>query len=296
MTDSIDYCKKAAVLSEALPYIQKYSGKTVVVKYGGAAMANEDLKRAVISDIVLLSLVSIRMVVVHGGGPEIDAQLVKLGKEKKFISGLRYTDDETMDVVQMVLAGKIGKDLAALAVELGGKAVSVSGMDGGIMRAKPLSPEYGGRVGEVVKTDPSLIKYLLEEGYIPIISTTAMGAEKDGGDGSIYDGMYNINADTAAGELAVAMGAGSLILLTDVRGILTDPSDTGTLIKEIKTTEIPRMIENGTITGGMIPKVECCVNALNGKVRQAIILDGRQKHSILTEMLTDGGVGSRITI
>jgi acetylglutamate kinase len=287
MNEYIEQSTRAGILSEALPYIQKYSGKTVVVKYGGAAMLDENLQRAVISDIVLLSLVSIRMVVVHGGGPEINELLKKTGKVPRFINGLRHTDEETMDVVQMVLAGKIGKNLAKLAGVMGGRAISLSGIDGGMLRAKPLSDEYG-LVGEVQDVDPSPIEMALDEGYIPIISTVALGMEGD-------CKVYNINADTAAGEIAKALNAESLMLLTDVRGILTDPSDTSTLKAELKVSEIPGLIEEGIITGGMIPKVECCVNALSGGVKRAQIIDGRLPHSILMEMLTDGGVGSMIT-
>lgn len=285
MTDiSREAAARAAILSEALPHIRKYNKKTVVVKYGGAAMTNESLKRAVISDIVLLSLVSIRMVVVHGGGPEINDLLGKIGKVPKFINGLRYTDEETMDVVQMVLAGKIGKDLAALAGELGGRAVSFSGMDGGLMRATPLSAEYG-RVGELTDIDPGLINTALDNGYIPIISTVATGE----------NGAFNINADTAAGALAVALKAERLILLTDVQGILNDPNDPASLLTELAVPDIPRLIQRGVITGGMIPKLECCVEAIRRGVNRAHILDGRLPHSILIEMLTDGGVGTMIT-
>jgi acetylglutamate kinase len=287
MNIPVEQSVRAGILSEALPYIQKYSGQTVVVKYGGAAMLDENLQRAVISDIVLLSLVSIRMVVVHGGGPEINELLKKIGKVPRFINGLRHTDEETMDVVQMVLAGKIGKDLAKLAGGMGGKAISLSGIDGGMMRAKPLSDELG-LVGEVQSVDPTPIIMALDKGYIPIISTVALGMEGDGN-------VYNINADTAAGEIAKALQAESLMLLTDVRGILADPSDTGTLMAELKVSEIDGLKERGVITGGMIPKVDCCVAALSGGVRRAYILDGRLPHSILMEMLTDGGVGSMIT-
>lgn len=283
----IDQSARAAILSEALPHIRKYSKKTVVVKYGGAAMTNEHLKRKVISDIVLLSLVSIRMVVVHGGGPEINGLLKKIGKKPQFVNGLRYTDDETMDVVQMVLSGKIGKDLAALAGSLGGKAVSLSGIDAGMMQANQLSADYG-FVGEVTKTDPSLINAMLDQGYIPIISTVALGTEASG------ISRFNVNADTAAGALAVALDAHRLILLTDVHGILEDPKDESSLISQLKVDEIQPLIDRGVISGGMIPKVECCKNALLQGVHAAHILDGRQPHSILMEMLTDGGVGTMI--
>jgi acetylglutamate kinase len=276
---------RAEILSEALPYIRKFHKKTVVVKYGGAAMASDELKRAVISDIVLLSLASIRVVVVHGGGPEINALLNQIGKEPKFVQGLRYTDSETMDVVQMVLAGKIGKDLASLVQEMGGQAVSLCGVDGGMFFAEKIEGETDfGLVGELKHVDPSAVNMALDNEYIPIISTIAQGK----------DSMLNINADTAAGALAAAMGAEKLILLTDVRGIMTDPSDETTLISRLNLSEIPALTKNGVITKGMIPKVECCVEAVRRGVNSAHILDGRMPHSILVEMLTDSGVGTMI--
>lgn len=281
----MDYTQRAAVLSEALPYIKKFYGKTIVIKYGGAAMADDELKRTVISDIVLLSLASIRVVVVHGGGPEINELLVKTGKEPRFVNGLRYTDRETMDVVQMVLAGKICKDLTALANGLGGRAVGLCGIDGGIMRAKKLCGETDyGLVGELVAIDPSLINATLDNDYIPIVSTIAAG-----------DGCnYNVNADTAAGALAVALGAEKLILLTDVNGIMSVPGDESTLISKLGLSEIPQLIKEGVITGGMLPKVECCVETVRRGVPRAHILDGRLPHSVLIEMLSDGGVGTMI--
>ncbi|MCL2707976.1 MAG: acetylglutamate kinase [Defluviitaleaceae bacterium] len=285
--------ERAAILSEALPYIQKYSGKTVVVKYGGAAMSDSALKRAVISDIVLLSLTKIKMVVVHGGGPEINELLEKIGKQPKFVNGLRQTDAETMEVVQMVLAGKIGKELAALAGELGGKAVSLSGIDGGMLRAKPLSEELG-LVGEITEVDASLIDVALESGYIPIVSTVALG-DKNAGSEPADPNVYNINADTAAGRIASKLGAECLILLTDVRGILADPSDEGSLVSELRVGELQNYIKSGAITGGMIPKCDCCAEAIRSGVNRAHILDGRLPHSILMEMLTTGGVGTMIT-
>lgn len=276
---------KAEILSEALPYIQKFHKKTVVIKYGGAAMTNEELKRAVISDIVLLSLSSIRVVVVHGGGPEINAVLKQIGKEPKFVDGLRYTDNETMDVVQMVLAGKIGKDLAAIVHEMGGRAVSLCGVDGDMFYAEKLSGESDyGLVGELKKIDPAVVNMALDNGYIPIISTIARGA----------DSMLNINADTAAGALSAAIGAEKLILLTDVLGIMTDPNDDSTLLTNLNLSEIPALIKSGIISKGMIPKVECCVEAVRRGVNSAHILDGRMPHSILVEMLTDSGVGTMI--
>ena len=279
-----DLQTRAAILSEALPYIRKFNKKTVVIKYGGAAMANDELKRCVISDIVLLSLASIRVAVVHGGGPEINDLLEKLGKKPRFINGLRYTDAETMDVVQMVLAGKIGKDLTGLVSELGGKAVGLCGVDGSIFGAELLDDKYG-LVGEIKNVDPALVNVAMDNGYIPIISTVAGGP-----DGAVY----NINADTAAGALASALNAEKLILLTDVQGIMTDPGDEKTLLTELSLSEIPPLILSGAIGGGMIPKVDCCVEAIRRGVNRAHILDGRQPHSILIEMLTDGGVGTMI--
>ncbi len=281
----IDDTLRASVLSEALPYIQKFSHKTVVVKYGGAAMQSEALKRAVISDIVLLSLASIRVVVVHGGGPEINAVLDKMHIAPKFIDGLRYTDADTMDVVQMVLSGKIGKDLTALVHQLGGKAISLSGIDGQLMMADKLLGEVDyGLVGQIKRVDPFVINMALDNGYIPIISTVAQGDNT----------AYNLNADTAASAIAVALGAEKLILLTDVKGILTDAKDDTTLIPVLALSDIPKLTKSGIITGGMIPKMECCVEAVRRGVTSAHILDGRTPHSILVEMLTDSGVGSMI--
>ena len=278
---------RALILSEALPYIQKYSGQTVVIKYGGAAMTDPELKKAVLSDIALLSMTSVRMVIVHGGGPEINGWLDKIGIEPQFIDGLRYTDDETMEIVQMTLAGKVGKELAAYVHELGGKAVSLCGLDGGMMRAKSIDEKYG-KVGELVAVDTELITSTLDAGYIPIISTVASGVA------GTHE-VYNINADTAAGALAVALKAKRLMLLTDVAGILKDKSDDSTLISEMSVSEIPSLIQTGIIAGGMIPKLECCEEAIRRGVQAAHILDGRMPHSILMEMLTDGGIGTMIT-
>ena len=276
---------RAEILSEALPYIRKFHKKTVVVKYGGAAMASDELKRAVISDIVLLSLASIRVVVVHGGGPEINAMLDKIGKEPRFVNGLRYTDSEAMDIVQMVLAGKIGKDLVSLVHEMGGRAISLCGVDGGMFYAEKLEGEDDyGLVGELKKIDPTPVKVALDNGYIPIISTIARGP----------DSMLNINADTAAGALAAAMGAEKLILLTDVRGIMADPEHEITLISRLSLSDIPALTKSGVISKGMIPKVECCVEAVRRGVNSAHILDGRMPHSILEEMLSNSGVGTMI--
>ena len=284
---NLDKLTRAQILSEALPYIQKYSGETVVIKYGGAAMTDPALKKAVLSDIALLSMASVRMVIVHGGGPEINGWLDKIGIEPRFIDGLRYTDEETMDIVQMTLAGKVGKELAAYVHELGGKAVSLCGLDGGMLQAKSIDEKYG-QVGELVSVNTDLINVALDAGYIPIISTIATGA-------STGHDIYNINADTAASAIAVALHAKRLMLLTDVIGILTDQSDDSTLISQLSVSEIPSLIQTGIIGGGMIPKLECAEVAIRRGVEAAHILDGRIPHSVLMEMLTDGGVGTMIT-
>lgn len=277
----------ASALVEALPYIQKYYGKTVVVKYGGNAMINEELKDAVIHDIVLLSLVGVRVVVVHGGGPEINAMLKKIGKKSEFVNGLRYTDRETMDIVQMVLCGKVNKDLVTLINHAGGNGVGLCGIDGGLFEAIRKTDEDGtdyGYVGEIKKVNPEPVVDMLESGYIPVISTVAQGMDDDTG--------YNINADLAASKLAVALQAEKLILLTDVRGLLLDRNDEDTLLPEIKVSGVPKLIKDGVIAGGMIPKVDCCVEAVREGVHQANIQDGRVAHSILLELFSDNGVGT----
>lgn len=278
---------KANILVEALPYIQEYYGQTVVVKYGGNAMINEELKDAVIHDIVLLSLVGVKVVVVHGGGPEISEMLKKTGKESKFVKGLRYTDRETMDIVQMVLCGKVNKDLVTLLSKAGGKGVGLGGMDGGLFKAKRLTDEEGtdfGYVGDIVDVNPQPVIDTLSKGYIPVVSTVAEGIDADTN--------YNINADTAAAKLAIALGAKKLILLTDVRGLLRDPKDEETLIHKLKVSEVPALIKEGIISGGMIPKVDCCVEAVRKGVERANIQDGRVPHSILIELLSKVGVGT----
>lgn len=277
--------QQARVLAEALPYIQKFTGKTIVIKYGGNAMISDELRRAVMSDIILLSLVGIRVVVVHGGGPEISTMLKKIGKESHFVDGLRYTDEEVMDVVQQVLCGKVNKDLVALAERLGGHAVGLCGIDGGLFRAKCLDEKYG-LVGEITAVNPEPVENALMAGYIPIVSTVAQGIDAET--------AYNINADTAAAALAAALDAEKLILLTDVRGLLKDPKDEETLIHVVRVEEVPGMIADGTISGGMIPKMECCVEAINGGVERVHILDGRILHSILIELLSDAGIGTML--
>ena len=276
---------RAKVLAEALPYIRKYNGKTIVVKYGGNAMISEELRHAVISDIVLLDLVGIRVVVVHGGGPEISAMLKKLGKESRFVDGLRYTDGETMEVVQQVLCGRVNKDLVATLNRTGGRALGLCGLDGGMLRARRLDEKYG-LVGEITGVDPRPVEDALERGSIPVVSTVAQGEDAEA--------SYNINADTAAAKLAVALGAEKLILLTDVRGLLRDPKDESTLLPVVELSKVPGLIKDGVIQGGMIPKVDCCVEAVRSGVKNAIILDGRIPHSILIELLSNEGIGTML--
>ena len=277
--------QRAQVLAEALPYIQKYYGKTIVVKYGGNAMISEELRQAVISDIILLHLVGVQVVVVHGGGPEISAMLKKIGKESKFVDGLRYTDAETMEVVQQVLCGKVNKDLVATLNAVGGRAVGLCGMDAGLFQAKKLDEKYG-LVGEMVQVDPAIVNDALSDGYIPVVSTVAQGVDGET--------AYNINADTAAAKLAVALGAEKLILLTDVRGLLRDPKDESTLLPVVELSKVPGLIKDGVIQGGMIPKVDCCVEAVRSGVKNAVILDGRIPHSILIELLSNEGIGTML--
>lgn len=282
--ESID---KANILIEALPYIQKYYNKTVVIKYGGNAMISEELKAAVISDVVLLSLVGINVVLVHGGGPEINDMLNKIGKQSKFVNGLRYTDVETMEVVKMVLAGKVNKELVSKIQRQGGKAIGLCGLDGGLFKARRLKEDgvdYG-FVGDITEINVGVLTSVISEGYIPIVSTIAEGEE--GCD-------YNINADTAAAKLAVALCAEKLILLTDVMGLMRDPKDESTLIEVVKIDEIKKLVEEGVITGGMIPKMDCCVEAVKRGVKRTHIIDGRIPHSILIEMLSDSGIGTMI--
>nr|WP_325242930.1 acetylglutamate kinase [uncultured Oscillibacter sp.] len=275
--------QQAQTLIEALPYIQKFTGKTIVVKYGGNAMISDELRRAVMSDVILLNLVGIRVVAVHGGGPEISAMLKMIGHEAKFVDGLRYTDVTTMDIVQAVLCGKVNKDLVSQLGRLGGRAVGLCGMDGQLFQAEQMDEKYG-LVGRITGVNPEPVKNALEHGYIPIVSTVAQGVDADT--------AYNINADTAAAKLAEALGAEKLILLTDVRGLLRDPKDESTLIHVVRTREVPALVEEGIISGGMIPKMQCCVDAIHGGVERVHILDGRIPHSILIELLSDEGIGT----
>ena len=279
------HAQQAQTLVEALPYIQKFTGKTIVIKYGGNAMISDELRKAVMSDIILLSLVGIRVVVVHGGGPEISTMLKKIGHESHFVDGLRYTDEETMDVVQSVLCGKVNKNLVAQLNRLGGQANGLCGMDGAMFQAEQLDAKYG-LVGRITGVNPEPVENALMTGYIPVVSTVAQGVDADT--------AYNINADTAAAKLAEALGAEKLILLTDVRGLLRDPKDEETLIHVLHTYDVPALIAQGIISGGMIPKMECSVEAIHGGVERVHILDGRIPHSILIELLSDRGIGTML--
>jgi acetylglutamate kinase len=277
--------ERANILIEALPYIQKYDGKTIVVKYGGAAMTDEGLKKSVMRDIVLLSLVGMRIVLVHGGGPEISATLDALGKESVFVDGLRYTDEETADVVSMVLAGKVNKGLVSLVHRSRGRAVGLSGVDGAMLKVRKTEVADLGYVGDIVETDMSSVRLILEDGFIPIIAT--VGVDEAGR-------VYNINADTAAGEIAAALGAKKLIMLTDTAGILKDASDEASLITDIGLADIPPLMSAGILSGGMLPKIEACANAIGRGVESAVIIDGRIEHSILLELFSDSGIGTLI--
>jgi len=277
------HAQQAQTLVEALPYIQKFTGKTIVVKYGGNAMISDELRQAVMKDIILLHLVGIRVVVVHGGGPEISDMLKKIGHQSHFVDGLRYTDEVTMDVVQSVLCGKVNKNLVAQLNRLGGNAIGLCGMDGQLFQAVQMDEKYG-LVGEITAVNTEPVETALLNGYIPVVSTVAQGVDRET--------AYNINADTAAALLAVALDAEKLILLTDIRGLLRDPHDEETLIHVVHTYEVPQLIEEGVISGGMIPKMECCVQAIHGGVDRVHILDGRIPHSILIELLSDRGIGT----
>ena len=276
--------KKAGILIEALPYIQKFSGKTVVIKYGGNAMINPELKEAVMNDIVLMQLVGVNVVLVHGGGPEISGMLKKIGKESRFVGGMRYTDAETMDIVQQVLAGKVNKDLVQLLENTGGKAVGLCGFDGSMLKADKLpAAEDLGFVGEIREVSTKIVEDVIASGYTPVISTVAAG----------YHGeVYNINADVAAARIAAELGARKLILMTDIVGLLRDKDDENTLIPVVNVSDVPKLKRDGIISGGMIPKIDCCVEAVRRGVERAHIIDGRTPHSILVELFTDEGIGT----
>lgn len=278
----ISNSERANILVQALPYIKKYAGATVVVKYGGNAMLDDGLKSAVMSDIVLMQLVGINVVLVHGGGPEINAMLDKIGKESKFVGGLRYTDQETMDIVQQVLAGKVNKDLVQLLENAGGKAIGLCGLDGSLLKADRLEEDLG-FVGEIREVNADIIRDAARNGYVPIVSTVAAG----------YHGeVYNINADIAAARIAAELGAMKLILMTDVRGLLRDKEDEASIIPVVNVSDVRRLKKEGIIKGGMIPKIDCCVDAVRRGVGRAHIIDGRIAHSIIVELFTDEGIGT----
>ena len=284
MNNQFSNAERAEVLTQALPYIRQYYGKIVVVKYGGNAMINEHLKEQVMEDIVLLHLVGVKVVLVHGGGPEISEVMEKMGKKPVFIDGCRVTDKETAEIVQMVLAGKINKTLVKLLELKGGKAMGISGLDGSLIEATPKDKKLG-YVGHIEKVNIAPITDLLEKDYIPVVST--VGCDGEGN-------TYNINGDTAAAFIAGALGAERLIMMTDIAGILRDKDDPSSLIPEVTVSEARALYESGIISGGMIPKVECCIEALEKGVQNVIIMDGRVPHSILTEILTDEGAGTMV--
>lgn len=286
---SLDNAHWADVLVQAMPYFRQWCGKIVVIKYGGNAMLNDELKAAVMKDLVLLNTIGVHVVLVHGGGPEISRMLERVGKESTFINGLRYTDGETMEIVQMVLTGKLNKDIVGMLLQEGGRAVGLSGVDSGLLRAKKIEKDGAdlGYVGEVTAVHPEIVVSLLEQGFIPVISTVALG---ETGDSS----RYNINADTAAAKIAVALKAEKFVQLTNVPGVLKDMDDPKSLITRIPMPTVPQLVESGTIAGGMIPKVECCMIALKGGVPRTHIIDGRVPHSLLIEMFSDRGIGTMI--
>ena len=278
----ISNTERAKILVEALPYIQKYNNKILVVKYGGNAMQSEELKQAVMGDIVLLSLIGVKVVLIHGGGPEITEMIEKVGKKSEFIDGLRVTDQETVDLVQMVLSGKINKGLVNLIQSIGGKAIGLCGADGHMIKAEKLDDVHG-FVGNITEINPQPILDVLEKGYIPVIST--VGCDDEGN-------IYNINADTAASKIAGILKAESFISMTDIRGLLRDKDDEESLIGVVNVSEAPQLVRGGIISGGMIPKIECCIEAIRQGVNKVFIIDGRVPHSILIEVLTDEGIGT----
>ncbi|MCL1914222.1 MAG: acetylglutamate kinase [Eubacteriaceae bacterium] len=286
MTAQLSNQERAEVLIDALPYIQKYHNKIVVVKYGGNAMDSIQAKRDVMSDLVLLSLVGIKIVLVHGGGPEITQMLEKVGKKSEFLDGLRVTDKETTEIATMVLAGKVNKDLVSTIQTIGGRAVGISGMDGGLISAKFMDERLG-YVGDITEINPAPVLDLLSMGYIPVISTIGFDMDSN---------TYNINADTAASEIAAALEAESFICMTDVVGVLKDPSDPSSLIPHLTLEDAQKCFDDGIISGGMIPKAQCCINAVKKGVNRVFIIDGRTPHSVLIELLSNKGIGTMFTM
>jgi acetylglutamate kinase len=283
----ISNADRAEVLIHALPYIKQFRGSTIVVKYGGNAMLNAELKAAVMEDIILMSCVGIRIVLVHGGGPEIETMLSALGKESRFVNGLRYTDEETMEVVQMVLCGKVNKDIVKLLENAGGRAMGLCGIDGALLKARQLDAELG-LVGDIVEVNAQVLESALSAGTIPVVSSVAIGAGPDEGK------VFNVNADTAAAKIAAALRAEKLILMTDVRGILRDVRDENSLIKSASRADLEALKQSGVVSKGMIPKTDCCLLALAGGVKKAHIIDGRLVHALLIELFTDEGIGTMI--
>ena len=283
----MNYTQHANILVQALPYIQEYYGKTIVIKYGGNAMINDNLTQTVINDIILMKCIGINPIIVHGGGPDISNTLTKMNHESKFINGLRYTDETTINVAQMVLAGKVNKDLVKLIEKDGGKAIGLSGIDGSLIKAKKLKIGVDlGYVGEITSVNTELLYLAMNSGFIPVVSSIAIG-END-------NNSYNINADTCASKIASALKAEKLILLTDVPGVMTDPSDSSTLISTLRLHQIPKLTADKVINGGMIPKISCCVESVRMGVKKAHIIDGRIEHSLLLELLSEKGIGTEI--
>ena len=283
----MNYTQHANILVQALPYIQEYYGKTIVIKYGGNAMINDNLTQTVINDIILMKCIGINPIIVHGGGPDISNTLTKMNHESKFINGLRYTDETTINVAQMVLAGKVNKDLVKLIEKDGGKAIGLSGIDGSLIKAKKLKIGVDlGYVGEITSVNTELLYLAMNSGFIPVVSSIAIG-END-------NNSYNINADTCASKIASALKAEKLILLTDVPGVMTDPSDSSTLISTLRLHQIPKLTVDKVINGGMIPKISCCVESVRRGVKKAHIIDGRIEHSLLLELLSEKGIGTEI--
>ncbi|KIL07921.1 UNVERIFIED_ORG: acetylglutamate kinase [Clostridium botulinum] len=283
----MNHNERAKILVNALPYIQKYYGKTIVVKYGGNAMISDELRETVINDIILMKCVGIDPVIVHGGGPDISDFLDKLGKQSEFINGLRYTDEDTMEIVQMVLGGKVNKNLVSLIETFGGKAIGLCGMDGSLIRAKKLEKDIDlGYVGEITKIDTNILKTALNAGYIPVVGSVALGEDDNK--------AYNINADICASKISSALNAEKLILLTDVPGVLVDPKDSTSLLNVLRLHQIPKLCLDGIIKGGMIPKIDCCVEAIRMGVERTHIIDGRVPHSLILELFSNEGIGTMI--